>query len=143
MSGQIYKSMLYHITFHTKDNQPFLNEEVEEKVYHFIWNKCKRLGLFLHRIDGVENHIHILVYIPPKLSVADIVGKLKGATSYFINQELAGDDLLYWQRGYGVFTVSEQDYDRIYNYIINQKEHHRKKELLKEFEVINSENDDK
>lgn len=139
MSGRSYKSILYHITFHTKNNLPFLTPEIEEMVYHFIWNKCKRMGLYLHRIDGTENHVHLLIYIPPKFSVADIVGKLKGATSYFINKELAGEDILYWQRGYGVLTVSMQDFDRIYNYVKNQKEHHKHNNLNEEFEKLNSE----
>jgi putative transposase len=141
MSRRTYKSILYHITFHTKNNQPFLTKEIEEKVFHFIFNKSKRFGLYLHRINGIENHIHMLLFIPPKYIVANIVGKLKGSSSYFINQELAVDDMLYWQRGYGVLTVSMQDFDRVYNYIKNQKEHHQNGELNDEMERINSEED--
>ncbi len=83
MGGKTYKSILYHISCHTKDSQPFINEKVEKEVYHFMWNKSKRLGLYLHRIGGIEDHVHLLIYIPPKNAVVDIVGKLKGSSSYY------------------------------------------------------------
>lgn len=105
--SNVYKSILYHIVFGTKERQPFLHKGLRKQVYHFIWNKTKRYGYFLHRIGGTADHVHMLIYIPPKIAVSDAVGKLKGSSSYFVNQELAGEDILYWQRGYGVITVSE------------------------------------
>jgi len=137
MTGKTYKSIYFHIVYCTKGRQPFLNGDIKEKVYHFIWNKCKRLGLYLHKIGGVDDHVHSLIYIPPKLAVADAVGQLKGSSSYFVNQELAGDDMLYWQRGYGAITVSKENVDRVKNYINNQEKHHRENKLWKEYEEIN------
>ena len=137
MKGKTYKSVYYHIVTHTKNNQPFLNENIRETIYHFIWNKCKRLGFYLHRIGGTENHIHLLIYIPPKIAVSEAVGNLKGSVSYFINQELKGENILYWQRGYGVLTVCKENFQRIYDYIKNQEEHHNKKDIWDEFEKHN------
>jgi putative transposase len=139
VSGKTYKSVYYHIVTHTKDNQPYLKGETREKVYHFIWNKCKSLEFFLHRIGGTDNHIHMLIYIPPKISISKAVGLLKGSSSYFINQELLGDDVLYWQRGYGVLTVCKENFDRINNYIKNQEEHHNQNKIWEEFETENVE----
>ncbi len=137
MTGKTHKSIYYHITFATKGRQSFLNGEIKEQVYHFIRNKCKRLGLYLHRIGGVQDHIHMLVYIPPKIAVADIIGQIKGASSYFVNKELAGSNVLYWQQGYGVITVSEDNFQRVDNYIENQEEHHRDNTALDQLEEIN------
>ena len=78
MTGKTHKSIYYHIIFATKGRQPFLNGEIKEQVYHFIRNKCKRLGLYLHRIGGIQDHIHMLVYIPPKIAVADIIVRSRG-----------------------------------------------------------------
>lgn len=139
MTGKTHKSIYYHITFATKGRQPFLNGEIKEQVYHFILNKCKRLGLYLHRIGGIQDHIHMLVYIPPKVAVADAVGQIKGASSYFVNKELAGSNVLYWQQGYGVITVSEDNFQRVDNYIENQEEHHRDSTALDQLEENNFE----
>jgi len=137
MKGKTYKSILYHIVFTTKNLQPFLDKEIKEQVYHFIWNKCKKLGFFLHRIGGIESHVHLLIYIPPKISVSDAIGRLKGSSSYFVNQELSGEKMLYWQEGYGVITVSKENFHRIYNYIKNQEKHHRDKTTWGDYEEMN------
>ena len=139
MTGKTHKSIYYHMTFATKDRQPFLNGGIKEQVYHFIWNKCKRLGLYLHRVGGVQDHIHMLAYIPPKVAVADAIGQIKGSSSYFVNNELAGDSELYWQEGYGVITVSEDNFQRVYDYIENQEEHHRDNMAWNQLEEINFE----
>ncbi len=139
MTGKTHKSIYYHITFATKDRQPFLNGEIKEQVYHFIWNKCKRLGLYLHRIGGVQDHIHMLSYIPPKGAVADAIGQIKGSSSYFVNNELAGDDVLYWQRGYGVITMSEDNFQKVDDYVKNQEEHHKDNTAWDQLEEINFE----
>ena len=81
----------------------------------------------------------MLIYIPPKVAVADAVGQIKGASSYFVNKELAGDSVLYWQRGYGVITVSEDNFQRVDDYIENQEEHHRDNTALDQLEEINFE----
>lgn len=139
--SKIHRSIVYHIIFSTKERQPFLHEELRKQVYHFIWNKCKRYGYSLHRIGGIEDHIHLLIYIPPSVSVSEAVGKLKGSSSYFVNQELAGNDVLYWQRGYGVITVSEEQIQTVIDYIKNQEEHHKQGTIWVDFEEMNIGND--
>ena len=95
-----------------------------------------RLGLYLHRIGGTQDHIHILVYIPPKVAVSDAIGQIKGSSSYFVNKELAGDSVLYWQQGYGVITISEENFERVDSYIRNQEEHHRTNTAWDQLEEI-------
>ncbi len=137
MTGKTHKSIYYHITFATRGRQPLLNAAIKEQVFHFIRNKCKRLGLYLHSIGGIQDHIHMLIYIPPKLAVADAVGQIKGSSSFFVNKELAGDSELYWQHGYCVITVSEDNFQRVNNYIENQEDHHQGNSLWNELEDIN------
>ena len=137
MSGKTFKSIYYHIIFKTKDQYPYLNENIKEQVYHYIWNKSKKLGFYLHRIGGTKNHVHLLIYIPPKISVSQAVGLLKGSSSYSINQELVGDDILYWQQGFGVLTFSKSDFKWVYDYVKNQVEHHKSGDIVEEYERIN------
>ena len=140
MAGRSYKSIYYHLVFHTKLNEPYLkNLELRKQVYHFIENKCKRHHFYLHEIGGIENHVHMLIYFPPKIAISDAVKLIKGSSSYFVNRELLGDDKLYWQEGYGILTVSPRHKNLIIRYIRNQEEHHKKNTGLKELEDINDE----
>ena len=140
MSGRTFKSIYYHLVFHTKLDEPYLeNLKLRKQVYHFIANKCKRHHFYLHEIGGTENHVHLLIYFPPKISISDAVKLIKGSSSYFVNQELIGDDKLYWQEGYGILTVSPRHKDIIIKYIRNQEQHHNKKNLSVELEEIDNE----
>ena len=136
MTGKSHKSIYYHVVIATEQRRPFIIQNIQGQVYHFIENKCKRLGLYLHRIGGVEDHIHMLIYIPPKMAVADVIGQLKGSSSYFVNKELAGDGALYWQKGYGIFSVSEDDLGMIDEYIKNQAARHKKGSISERFEEL-------
>jgi len=135
MTGKTYKSILYHVVFRTKYNRQFITEERKNIIYDFILSICKKNGYYLHCIGGIENHVHLLIYISPRTSVAKAIGNIKGATSYFYNSRYGFDEKLKWQRGYGVFTVSPENYQKIYNYINKQFEHHKYKKTIKQYET--------
>jgi putative transposase len=132
-----YQSIYYHITFATKDRMPLIKKHLQNSIYNCIWEKCKKMGLYLHKIDGIEDHIHMLLYIPPKLSGASVIGQIKGASSYYVNNEIGKQETLYWQRGYGMKTVSESDVSMVKQYIMKQEEHHTKNTIIPFFEEIN------
>ena len=69
--------------------------------------------------------------------------RLKGSSSFFINNKLPGDNILYWQRGFGVITVSKENFQRIYDYVKNQEQHHKDGTILEEYETINVDDDEK
>ena len=75
---------------------------------------------------GTETHVHIAVTIPPTLLISDWIGKLKGASSHYVNHELANRKVLDWQTGYGVVSFGTKDLEWVVNYIRDQKEHHEK-----------------
>ena len=140
MSGRTFKSIYYHLVFHTKLNEPYLEDKkFRKQVYHFIENKCKRHNLYLHEIGGIENHVHLLIYIPPKMAISEAVKLIKGSSSYFVNNELIGENTLYWQEGYGILTISKKHVKFIKKYIQNQEEHHKKGTTYKELEEIDDE----
>jgi putative transposase len=105
-SANLFRSV---ITFATKDRMPLIKKHLQNNIHNCIWKKCKKMGLYLHKIGGIEDHIHMLLYIPPKLSGASVIGQIKGASSYYVNNEIGKQERLYWQRGYGMKTVSESD----------------------------------
>jgi putative transposase len=83
----------------------------------------------------MSDHIHVVISIPPKLSVATLIGHLKGASSHHINQNYAGGPFL-WQAEYGVFRFSESSLFRIVNYVNDQKKHHADQTIRSEMESV-------
>ena len=120
-----YWRLHYHLIWSTLDRQPILTPRVEKVFYCVIYGKAEELGLKLHAAGNVDDHVHIVVSIPPKLSVADCVRHLKGASAYAINHMDGGDGQFKWQAGYGALTVSERALKTVANYAARQKEHHQ------------------
>ena len=136
MSGNTYKQICYHIIFSTKDRHPVINSEIRSDVYNYIRRMSKEIGLYLHNIGGTDDHVHLLIYIPPKLAVSDAVGKLKGASSHYVNSKYADKYTLYWQNGFGAFTIGKERFKRLATYIDNQEKHHRDETIEDDLEKV-------
>jgi REP element-mobilizing transposase RayT len=81
-------------------------------------------------------HTHALIDLPTNLSIEDAVKLLKGGSSHWINEQQLIKGKFAWGRGYGAFSVSHSDVDRVANYIARQEEHHRKRSFAEEFEIF-------
>jgi putative transposase len=115
---------------------------MEPRLYRYIRSYALQVkGLIFHEIGGTETHVHVAVTIPPTLLISDWIGKVKGASSHYVNHELANRKLLDWQTGYGVVSFGTKDLDWVVNYIRNQKEHHRQDSTIERLERITSEDD--
>lgn len=126
MSDAVYSEINFHIVWHTKANLPLIQPQIETKLYQFLKHKILETpNVYFHAVGGIENHVHLAVSVPPNLLMSDFVGKLKGASSYHINQ-LSNHKLLQWQRGYGIVSFGTKDLRWVVEYISNQKEHHKK-----------------
>ncbi len=132
--AKTYCDLYYHATWGTYERHPIITPDIERVLHPFIDNKAKRFGGFLHTVGGIEDHIHVVVRIPASMSVGEFLGKLKGASSYFLNQELQITNNFRWQEGYGVSTVSFKELRRVIGYVRQQKQHHRDKDLFEELE---------
>jgi len=125
MSKNVYKEINLHITWHTKLGNPVLVETIENRVHHYLEHKARETkGVRFHAVNGTENHVHLVVSVPPNLLISDWIGKLKGGSSFYINHEIANRKLLDWQEGYGVVSFGTKDLEWVIRYVKNQKEHH-------------------
>jgi REP element-mobilizing transposase RayT len=115
----------YHIVWATKERLPLLTEKVESALYSYLEYKARELQVRTYAIDGCRDHVHLVVSIPPKHSVASVVKVLKGSSSHHINTLAISDGAFSWQRGYGVLTVGERQLEKAIAYVERQKEHHR------------------
>ena len=125
MSHSFYKIWL-HVVFGTKNRLPLISSSIEKPLYKYLSKQLEKLECQVEVINGMPDHIHILISSNPKLSIADILKQIKGASSHWINQQDLITQKFAWQTGYGAFSVSESQLDKVKSYIENQKNHHQK-----------------
>ena len=126
MSNAVYSEINLHMTWHTKSNLPMITPMIEEPLHRYLTHKIiETPGAYFHGIGGTETHIHIAASVEPNILISDWIGKLKGASAYYINHEVK-PKALEWQRGYGIVTFGTRDLKWVVDYINNQKVHHRK-----------------
>ncbi len=121
-----YTQVYYHIVFSTKDRVPSLLADKREDLFRYIWGILKNNKSHVYRINGVEDHIHILASLHPTVCLANLVKDIKTGTSKWIKENNVFPGFTHWQDGYGAFTVSHSDKDAVIEYIKNQQEHHKR-----------------
>jgi len=131
-----YWRLHYHLVWATFERQPMITPEREKVIYGVIYRKAKELQLIMHAIGSVEDHIHVVVSIPPKLAIADCVRHFKGASAHAVNQMPGRDADFRWQEGYGALSVSEPLLEGVIAYARHQKEHHREKSMRPAYEQM-------
>jgi putative transposase len=94
------------------------------------------LDLKIHAAGNIEDHIHVVLSIPPKLAVADCVKHLKGASAFAINHMDGSDGQFKWQEGYGAVTIGERSLETVMAYAARQKQHHKEKSEVAIYERI-------
>ena len=134
-----YWRLHYHIIWSTMDRQPILTSDLEKLSYGVIYGKAKELDLKIHAAGNLADHVHIVLSIPPKISVADCVRHLKGASAYAINHMDGSDGQFKWQAGYGALTVGERSLETVMDYAARQKEHHKAGTTIGIYERIDEE----
>ncbi|MBS2212486.1 IS200/IS605 family transposase [Carboxylicivirga mesophila] len=128
-----YRQILYQIVFCTKHRQKTLNPEHNEELFKYIWGIIKNRNCHLYRINGMEEHVHILSDTHPSIALADFVRDIKTATSIWLKESGFCPDFIGWADGYAAFTYSYWDKDMLINYIINQQQHHQKESFEDEY----------
>jgi putative transposase len=111
------------------------------ELFKLIWEILKQKKCHLYRINGVENHLHILVGMQPTMDVANLVKDIKVASHLWIEEERAFPGFIEWQVGYEAFTVSSKDKDDLIEYIKNQEIHHETETFEEEYVRLLKEND--
>ena len=101
-----------------------ISGDIEGALFHFIRSKVGGLGGYLYAINGVSDHIHLVVSIPVKISISTFIGQIKAVASTRINKTRLGLGEFRWQTGFSIFSVSEKDLPFIIQYVENQKVHH-------------------
>jgi putative transposase len=131
-----YRQHLYHLVFRTKDSLPTIRQDHVNDLYAYITGIIKHKKSHMYRINGVENHLHILTDINPSLAPIDFMRDVKVSSSLWIKCSNLFPSFRGWAVGYGSFTCSYKDLDRLIDYIKNQKEHHRTISFEDEYRIL-------
>ncbi len=128
-----YRQLLFHLVFRTKDSIPTIKQDHTDQLYAYITGIIKNKNSYVYRINGMENHLHILTDLHPSLALADFVREIKVSSSVWMKRSGYFPIFKGWADGYGSFTCSYMDMGRLIDYIKNQQEHHRKKTFEEEY----------
>lgn len=135
-----YTQLYYHVVCVVKGRQSLINASWKDSLYKYITGVVTNQGQKLYIINGMPDHIHILISCKPTVMLSDLVKEIKEHSTKYINQQNLVPGKFSWQVGFGAFSVSYGNVDRVVNYIKNQEEHHTKKTFREEYKEFLIEN---
>jgi len=123
-----------HSIWSTKERAPLIEPSKENIIYDLMRNEFLDQGCLVQIINGMPDHVHSLFLLNLKKSVSDIIKQVKGSSSHEINGQNVLRHKFSWQTGFAAYSVSESSLEKVFQYIKNQKQHHRKITFEKEYE---------
>ena len=134
MGAHTRVSVRVHYIFSTKDRTPAIPQELEARLWAYIGGIARKLDGAALAVGGVEDHVHTLILMPPTISVAEMIQKIKANSSRWMREQTG--KRFEWQEGYAAFSVSMSHTDATIRYIQTQREHHKKKSFDEELRAI-------
>lgn len=128
-----HTSLTYHLVFGTFNREKVIDMDHERELYKFIYDFSTHREIYIRRIRGMPDHVHILCDIPAKFAVADYVKILKSETSKFMRVNPHFPRWERWAEGYGCFTVDASLRAIRVKYIMDQKLHHQNRGFADEY----------
>ncbi len=131
-----YTQIYYHIVFSTKNREKSITADKKEDLFRYIWGIIKNSKCHLYRLNGTEDHLHILTSLHQTVTLADLVKRIKVSSSKWIKENKLFPGFTHWQDGYGAFTHSNNQRDTLIEYIKRQEDHHKKLSFQDEFRSL-------
>ncbi|MEP6805364.1 MAG: IS200/IS605 family transposase [Flavobacterium sp.] len=128
-----YSQLYIHIVFAVKGRQNLISANYKDEIYKFITGIITNKQQKLIAINGMPDHVHILIGLKPDKSISDLVRDIKANSSKFINDKKWINGKFEWQTGFGAFSYSHSQLTNVINYIHNQEEHHKTKTFKEEY----------
>jgi putative transposase len=127
-----YTNLIYHVVFSTKNRYGFITPTIEEELFKYIGGIIRGIDGVCLEINGMPDHLHILMKLPPKIAVSNALRDIKANSSKWVNETKKGLHKFGWQDGYAAFTVSRSQVEPVRQYIRNQKAHHAQRDFKTE-----------
>ncbi len=136
-----YTQLYIHYVFAVQNRLCLIHSEWQDDLYKYMSGIIDQQGHKLYVINGMSDHIHLLVSMTPKQAPSDLMYHLKRSSSLWINKNRLSVRKFSWQEGFGAFSVSKSQLPAIIKYIEEQQEHHKKKTLTEEYLQLLKEHD--
>jgi putative transposase len=134
-----YSQIYIQVVFAVKYRNGLILESWEADLYKYITGIITNKGQKLITINGMPDHIHILIGMKPTCCLSDLIREVKKSSTDYIKEQKLCPISFKWQEGFGAFSYSHSSLNNIITYIEKQKEHHNKKSFKKEyFEFLNA-----
>ena len=128
-----YSNLLFHLIWSTKNRIPFMKGEIKIRIHGYLRKIINDSGANLLFINGMEDHVHLLMAMPLTLLIPDLIEKVKPNSTKWIHKTFPNLRDFSWQEGYGAFSVGKSNLQQVIKYIENQEEHHRTVTFEEEF----------
>ena len=135
MPGTFSQLYLQYV-FAIKGRQNLILPSFEKEIYSYMAGIVRNKEQKPLAINGMPDHVHILVGLKPVMRISDLIRDIKNNSSNFINQRGFLKQKFSWQEGYGAFSYSESNYGKVIDYIKNQKKHHEKRTFRQEYLLL-------
>jgi len=131
-----YTQLYVQVVFAVKDRQCLLSPEWRKELFSYMSGIIDQKGQKSIIVNGVDDHVHLFIGLKPTIALSDLVRDIKNSSSKFINEQYWTSKKFQWQSGYGAFTYSQPQVAKVYQYILNQEEHHQKKTYREEYKAL-------
>ena len=129
--------VVLHVVFSTKNREPFLkDDDVRKRLHAYMAGVLQRIGCEPILIGGMEDHVHVLCNLSRTVTIAQLVEEAKKSPSKWVKEQGPQYREFFWQTGYGAFSVSQSNVEKVRAYIATQEEHHRKVSFQDEFRAL-------
>ena len=128
-----FSQIYVQVVFAVRERQNFIKPSFEEEVYKYISGIITGKEQKSLAVNGMPDHVHVLVGLKPSMRISDLVRDIKNNSSNFINDNAWLKNHFSWQEGYGAFSYSESQFGKVIDYIKNQKQHHQKRTFRQEY----------
>jgi len=132
MSGT-FSQVYIQVVFAVKGRENLISIQWKEELNKYIAGIIKAKEQKPIIVNGMPDHIHAFIGLRPSMSISDLVRDIKSSSTNFINEKKLVKNKFSWQEGYGTFSYSHSHIDKVYNYILNQEQHHKKKTFKEEY----------
>jgi REP element-mobilizing transposase RayT len=128
-----YTQLNIQAVFSVKGRKNLLSDKLRPELFKYIHGILKNMGIFPLAVNGYKDHVHIFFEMDPSKALSDIMRDVKANSSKWINTNQLVAGRFSWQEGYGGFSYSRSQRNKVINYIMRQEEHHREKTFREEY----------
>jgi putative transposase len=133
LMANTYSQIYIQTVFAVNGRPSVIRPEFKEELYKYITGIVRNQGQKLISINGMADHVHILIGLKPAMALADLVREIKADSTNFINNQKWVHGRFNWQEGYGAFSYGHSQLDTIIRYIQNQQQHHKRSSFKNEY----------